>query len=321
MDIKSDVKNAPGSPDVEPVWDQGPVRGDEAGAAGTSGGIGGIIGADWLMYCAVAAVAFVIGTVNAFSMAYDIARRGGVYDLRMPFVWEMSSVTVVVLATPVIFMAVRRMRATPAWPRRVAIALAGVIAFSALHIAGMVILRKILLGLAGSSYDFGFSAATLLYEFRKDVVTCVLIGGPFWLMQARKEDAQARLAAAAPQPEITTPGGPHMVWLRDGTTRIRIEPRDILWIASAGNYVEYALANGDVHLIRGTLAGTEAQLKRFNIARVHRTRLANLHRVTGVETRPTGDFELTFDTGQTLIGSRRYRASVEPVDRAAIRQD
>jgi DNA-binding LytR/AlgR family response regulator len=111
-----------------------------------------------------------------------------------------------------------------------------------------------------------------------------------------------------------------MVWLRDGSTRIRIEPRDIVWIASAGNYVEYAMASGEVHLIRGTLASTETQLKRFNIARVHRTRLANLDRVTGVENRPSGDFELTFDTGQTVAGSRRYRASVEPVDRAAIRQ-
>jgi hypothetical protein len=321
MDIKSDVKNARSGPDVEPVWDQSAVRGDETGASGTTGGGRGISGGDWLAYGAVAAVALAIGTVNAFSMAYDIARRGAVYDLRMPFVWEMSSVAIVVLATPVIFMTVRRIRAATTWPMRLGLGLAGIVAFSALHVVGMVLLRKLLLALAGGTYDFGFSAETVLYEFRKDIVTCFMIGGPFWLLESRREDAQARLIASAPQAETTAPGGPHMVWLRDGSTRIRIEPRDIVWIASAGNYVEYAMASGEVHLIRGTLASTETQLKRFNIVRVHRTRLANLDRVTGVENRPSGDFELTFDTGQTVGGSRRYRASVELVDRAAIRQN
>ena len=52
-----------------------------------------------------------------------------------------------------------------------------------------------------------------------------------------------------------------MVWLRDGSTRIRIEPRDILWVSSAGNYVEYSLADGINHLVRGTLAAEEARIK------------------------------------------------------------
>jgi DNA-binding LytR/AlgR family response regulator len=229
----------------------------------------------------------------------------------------MSSVVAVVLATPIIFTAVRRIRVASAWPARAGIGIAAVIAFSALHIAGMVILRKIALAFTGSSYDFGFSATTLIYEFRKDVVTCFLIGGPFWLMESRG-DAQAQPAAEVLKPATQTPDAPHMLWLRDGSTRIRIEPRDILWISSAGNYVEYTLANRDVHLIRGTLAATETLLKRFKIARVHRTRLANLERVTAVETRPGGDFELTFDTGQTLTGSRRYRASVAEVEQGLI---
>jgi DNA-binding LytR/AlgR family response regulator len=107
-----------------------------------------------------------------------------------------------------------------------------------------------------------------------------------------------------------------MVWLRDGSTRIRIEPRDIVWISSAGNYVEYSLADGTNHLVRGTLAAAETQLARFNLARVHRTRLANLDRVTGMEMKPSGDFELTFDTGQTVQGSRRYRSAVASLDRS-----
>ena len=126
----------------------------------------------------------------------------------------------------------------------------------------------------------------------------------------------ARTAGGGAAPGVSRPGPRRK---RSGCAtarrRIRIEPRDILWISSAGNYVEYSLADGASHLIRGTLAAAEAELARFNLARIHRTRLANLDRVTGMETKPSGDFELTFDTGQTVLGSRRYKTAVASLDR------
>jgi len=69
--------------------------------------------------------------------------------------------------------------------------------------------------------------------------------------------------------------------------------------------------------VRGTLAAAEAELQRFNLTRIHRTRLANLDRVTHVEMKPSGDFELTFETGATVQGSRRYKTPLEKLDRAA----
>ena len=67
--------------------------------------------------------------------------------------------------------------------------------------------------------------------------------------------------------------------------------------------------------MRGTLAAAESQLARYNLARVHRTRLANLDRVKAVELKPSGDFELTFETGQTVQGSRRYRNAIASLER------
>ena len=121
----------------------------------------------------------------------------------------------------------------------------------------------------------------------------------------------------APAPGLPDSAPTQTIWLRDGASSIRVEPRDIVWISSAGNYVEYSLADGAIHLIRGTLAATESELSRFNLARIHRTRLANLDRVTGMETKPSGDFDLTFDTGQTVSGSRRYKTAVASLDRGA----
>ena len=153
----------------------------------------------------------------------------------------------------------------------------------------------------------------MLYEFRKDVVTCILIGGTMWLMEGRRE-AQRALQVVAPPSAASPPATAQTIWLRDGARSIRIEPRDILWIASAGNYIEYSLADGSNHLIRGTLASAESELSRFKLARIHRTRLANLDRVTAVQSKPSGDFDLTFDTGHTVSGSRRYRGAVGTLD-------
>jgi hypothetical protein len=310
----TDVKNAQERPAVEPVWDQNQAAWDGPTAAGTSGKLFGISGADWLVYGAIAAVALGIGIVNALSKAQDVAWHGGSYDAGTQLLWEMTSFAVIILLAPLLFVAVRRMRHATGWPLRIGLAVAAILVFSSLHIAGMVGLRKLAMLAVGGAYDFHFSAATLLYEFRKDVITCLLIGGSLWLIDSRRETQQSRSVATTAS---ASPPAPHLVWLRDGSTRIRIEPGDILWISSAGNYVEYSLAGGRSHLVRGTLAGEEARLTKFNIVRVHRTRLVNLSRVTALKPGPNGDFELTLDSGQAMACSRRYRSAISSIEELA----
>ena len=48
----------------------------------------------------------------------------------------------------------------------------------------------------------------------------------------------------------------------------------------------------------------------------HRYPFLLIDRITGMEMKPSGDFELTFDTGQTAQGSRRYRSAVAALDRS-----
>lgn len=305
----ADSQNALETEHVETVWDQDRAQGDEASASRTSGWHGGISD-DWTVFAAIAAIALAIGIVNALSGAQDAAWRGGSYDIGRRLLWELTSIIVIVLLVPILMLSVRRMRRTAGLAARIGIGAITLLGFSALHITGMVGLRKLLLWLAGSAYDFHFSLATILYEFRKDAVTALLLGATLWLIESRRElRTAARAALSMPAAPLEQPS-PDLIWLRDGTSRIRVAPRDILWVASAGNYIEYSLADGTQHLIRGTLAATESELARFAIVRVHRTRLANLDRVSGVDFKPSGDFELTFDNGKTLGGSRRYRPAV-----------
>jgi len=296
---------------VEPERDRHHSTRDEAETPGTSGDIGVTSGVGLETYALIAAVVFAFAAVNAFSAAHDAVRRGEAYNLNLPLFWEYTSTVVIVALTPLIAFSVRRIRQGTIWPVQAAWIVGTILVFSALHVIGMVALRKLAFAMVGRSYDFGLPVSEFAYELRKDVVTCVLIGAAFWLVARRRVAAPEMTCesiSAAPTPKL-----PDGLWLRDGSKRIRIEPRDIVGVSSAGNYIEYTLASGRNHLVRGTLAAEETRLLRFNIVRVHRTRLVNLSRVSGLKTGPNGDFELTLDTGQVISGSRRYRDAVAPI--------
>ena len=102
-------------------------------------------------YGAVAAVSLTIGIVNALSAAQDAAWRGAAYNLATPLLWEMTSIVTILALAPLLFAAVQRMRRTAGWPFRIGLAIAAIVVFSALHIAGMVMLRKFVMALAGAS--------------------------------------------------------------------------------------------------------------------------------------------------------------------------
>ncbi|MET0875845.1 MAG: LytTR family DNA-binding domain-containing protein [Tardiphaga sp.] len=262
------------------------------------------------VYFVLIAMILLTGLVNALSWAHDAARAGSAYELGRPLLWEMSSVAVIAALTPLIHAGVGWIRRTPGWWLRAALALGVLLLFSALHVGGMVTLRKLAMALAGGTYTFNTGLSELAYEFRKDAVTCFLLGAAFWWTMRDGNGSHARdVSVAAP-----AAAGPAALWLRDGSARIRIEPHDVLVVSSAGNYVEYSLADGATHLIRSTLAAEASRLSPFAIDRVHRARLVNLKRVRALEWRPGGDFELTLDTGRTVSGSRRYRAAVASIE-------
>ena len=133
-----------------------------------------------------------------------------------------------------------------------------------------------------------------------------MLGAVFWLAASRRDRATRAGRRAAACRALGSAADP--LWLRDGSARIRIEPHDIVMVTSAGNYVEYCMAGGRTHLMQGNAGrrGSAADAA-YNIVRVHRTRLVNLARVSALKAGPSGDFELTLDTGQVVSGSRRYR--------------
>jgi hypothetical protein len=301
-------------PSVQPSWGEWLRRRDEtrpAEASGTDDGTDGTAARLSMRTAYVVATLLILisAVVNIFSIARDVAwRLGTPHNLWEPALWSITSSLVVVALLPLARRGAIVIRNHAGRPfRAAAIFTALLLAFSALHIAGMGLLLDLAYRLAGFSYAYSW-AGQALYEFRKDLFAYVALAAIFWL--AERPARVAVIAAAAPTPMPVAPAAAPEFWLRDGRTSILLDPNEIVSVASAGNYVEFQLSDRRTHLIRTTLQAQEARLAPFRIVRVHRSRLVNLKRIVALECRPSGDFEIRLDTGETVAGSRRFKAAM-----------
>lgn len=299
-----------------------PASGTSGDAPGTSGGAWRRIGqVFWLPYALNAGWILAICTVNAFSMLREYERLHLVLAPWQAFLFEYSSALLMIALMPPVYWMLRRhpLRGRR-WPLDLAAHALATLVFSAVHVAGMVALRKLVFAAMGQSYTFGIVGAEFLYEYRKDVFTYALILMVFWLigrLLALERALAERRHAQAAEFATTAAASPGMLTLRDGAKTLQVRIADLLWAASAGNYVEFALSDGRKPLIRGTLQNFEATLAPHGFMRVHRTRLVNPARVVAVESKDSGDLVLSLDDGTQIPGSRRYRDRLKAVGLSA----
>jgi uncharacterized membrane protein YhaH (DUF805 family) len=270
-------------------------------------GTGGWPRGQWGSWLFILAVGVVITLVNATSEILEAQRDGGDLDPRAPFLWEVSSLILVVALAPFIGMAVRRWPPRREnWPRSLLTHAALTVPFSVLHVAGMVAIRKVGYALAGSFYDFSHGALgrELFYEWRKDVLIYALLAATYYVFQRHAENQAAK------------PAGDQRIEVRDGGAAVFLAPADILVVEAAGNYVEFHTP-ARTHLVRGTLASWESRLTQRGFVRVHRSRLVNRSRIAAIKPTPAGDIDIVLDDGRNVAGSRRYRANLEAASAGA----
>ncbi len=248
---------------------------------------------------AIAGAALVVTGVNAPTVLADSSPT---LETWKPWVWEGSSAVVVVLLAWIPWLTT--VAAPPdqvlaaGWRPKAAflgVHAAGLVAYSALHVVGFVALRKLAYEVwADGPYVFG---DRFIYELRKDLLSYAFFVGVFWLVGylRRRRDEPVR---------------PVSFDIRDGARLIRVPLADILAASSAGNYVEFWLADGRRPLMRATLAAVEVELERFGFVRAHRSWLVNAGRVTGL--RPEGSGDWTVELGMIEAPlSRRYPQALQ----------
>ena len=253
----------------------------------------GDLAVGWL---AIAALALAFTVVNALTTLSD-ADGLRVWE---PWVWEISSaLTLLALG----WMPWVTTAAAPPGDMRggdvsliarfVVIHLVGVLAYSTLHVAGFVAIRQGIYNLVNyGPYQFGGVGDRFLYEFRKDALGYTLFVAVYWLV------GRLRRAREAPLRPVSFD-------IRDGSRIIRASLADVVAVSSAGNYVEFWLADGRRPLMRATLAAIEAELEAYGFVRAHRSWLVNGARVTGLVPDGSGDWTIELGTVRAPL-SRRF---------------
>jgi two-component system LytT family response regulator len=94
--------------------------------------------------------------------------------------------------------------------------------------------------------------------------------------------------------------------VRDRGRAIFLEPDDIDWIAAEGDYVRIQ-SGGRGHLLRETMTAMEKRLDPTCFARIHRSAIVNVERVTQIRRHGDRDYLVTLRDGTRLKMSRTFR--------------
>jgi hypothetical protein len=286
-------------------WAGRQPRRDGVSSPGTSGAARGRSGKALGAWLAVLALLGLNVFVNVTTQLDDARRNGTRVPISLPLTLEMTSACAAVLAAAIVSAAVRLAPPGrgPIW-RTIGIHLGGSLLFSATHVGLMTLLRTLVFAAVGKIYPW--SPQELPYEYRKDLLAYVVIGGIFWLLARRAPPAPTELAGIS----RVDAASPATFDIRDGASLLRIPVAEILAAKAAGNYVEFALEDGRRPLMRASMAQIEASLGPHGFVRAHRSWLVNAARVRALSATGAGDFRVDLGCGLVVPASRRYPDAV-----------
>lgn len=216
-----------------------------------------------------------------------------------PIIWEGSSWLSFAVVFPLMWIAYRLAppNARPRW--WLAIHIPGAVIWSFAHVIGFVALRKLAYWALGGHYLFGPFWPNFLYELRKDAFGYVMLMAGYALIERLLRQQQL----------IHTPGQTLTFDIRDGAKLTRVCLSDILAVTSAGNYVEFVMADGCRPLARRSLSAVESDLAGRGFVRTHRSWLVNSARVTALKPEGSGDYAISLGDLDVPL-SRRFKAAL-----------
>lgn len=270
---------------IRDLWQWLGMSGDALGTSGT-------LKRTFLTgYAAAAALVAAVNALNVITMSYEQPQLG----IAGPLIWEGTSWLALMLFfwIPWIGFRLAPPNARPRWKLLLHLPVAA--AYSFCHVAMFVGLRALIYRLAGDTYVYGAFLPHFLYELRKDALGYVLFIAGFALIEHLLRQQQLSL----------TPWQSLTFDIRDGGRITRVSLGDILAVTSAGNYVEFVLADGRRLMMRSALSALEEELNPRGFLRTHRSWLVNAARMTALKPEGSGDYTVEVE-GLSVPLSRRY---------------
>jgi hypothetical protein len=277
------------------------TSGGDRGLSGKPGHLGLLRDPRAITVLAFAGFGLLYMVVNAASLIDQRRALGQPIAQWQAWVLEGTSFAAWLALLPLVLLFATRL-ASRALPLATLGHAAGCIAVSLAHTALMAGLRTAAFALAGEDYAPTEAwSDRLLFEARKDVITYVSILAVFLLAR--------QLVARPPAPPPPPSEEAALIEVRDGSRVVMLRPAEIDWVGSAGNYVELHGSFGS-QLARRTMADLEAELTPHGFVRVHRAHLVRRAAISTIETRQSGDFDITLRSGAVISGSRRFRKNL-----------
>jgi two-component system LytT family response regulator len=117
--------------------------------------------------------------------------------------------------------------------------------------------------------------------------------------------AKERIARSPPQARPA-----QRLIVRDRGQIIFLNIDDVDWVEAAGYYACVHIGTA-THIIRRPLADLERDLGDEKFARIHRSNIVNLARISRIEFQNSGDYEVVLHSGVKLPLSRRLRKGLQ----------
>ena len=262
-------------------------------------------------------VTYVVGALtNSATALMDIRRAGLDFAAWEPAVWEWSSHLVALALVPAVLWYTRRFPLHfGTWRRNLPWLLLGSLAWSLLHVAGMVALRKAIYAAQGYYYDGGPWPRTFLYEYLKDIrqfAGLVVTIEAYRLLVRRLQGEASMLAPADDVPMVEQPERPERFLVRKLGKEFLVAAAEVEWLQASGNYVNLRVRGRDYPL-RSTMAAIGQQLDPSRFVRVHRSYIVNLDAIAEIEPLDTGDARIVMRDGAVVPCSRTYREALRAV--------
>lgn len=234
-------------------------------------------------------------------------RNGGRLAWWEPFCWELSSIFMILLCFWFIIRLHNWLLGRISLLRLMLVHALLTVPFSLVHVLGMVAIREFCYWLAGWEYQFGDWGYELLYEYRKDVASYLIILSVVSAYQFILRRLQGE-ASYVDESESSSKPLPDRLLVKKLGKEFLVAVADIRWVEASGNYANLHVKDS-VYPMRITMARLEALLPSGAFVRVHRSFIVNLGHVSHIQPTDAGDYQLFLNSGEALSLSRRYRDS------------
>lgn len=250
---------------------------------------------------------------NSLTVNMDVSRLALDFASWQPVAWEASSAIAALALVPAVVWFTRRWPLhLDNWRRMLPAHLLASVAWSMLHVIGMVAIRKAVYATQGQHYDFGTWWWEFGYEYLKDIRSyagVVATIEAYRLFLRRWQGEASLLDVPDDGPPVDRIDRPERFLVRKLGREFLVAANDIEWLQASGNYVNLRMRGHDYPL-RSTIAGIEGKLDPDRFIRVHRSYIVNLYQVGSIEPLDTGDARVHMKDGSNLPCSRTYRGGL-----------